>query len=282
MKQEKTQRIFIIGCSRSGTTLLQRSLYESLNLITIPETDFFNTAAGGGILKQYLTLLGIAGRRSQKALENANKIMNLCNYRISGYEKYVFKNYVNPFITNLDVLAKDCDKDGWIEKTPKHFKQINLIENYVPDAKFIHIIRNGPDVVASIVDRAYSYPGHFVRQKDPKYAIRTWNQSIKVALKYHNKTNHIIVEYEALCNDSCKIINKIASKFNLNYRINSSKFINRSEFITSKEYWKADVDKPIQLRPSKFDKVFTHQEGKKILSKLNMQSYLRLIKLIDS
>jgi hypothetical protein len=46
MAQRTDHRIFVMGCSRGGTTVVQRRLAEGLNLYTLPETRFFSNLLG--------------------------------------------------------------------------------------------------------------------------------------------------------------------------------------------------------------------------------------------
>jgi hypothetical protein len=71
----------------------------------------------------------------------------------------IFANpYTKAFIKILDEITLENGKSSWLEKTPEHLGQINYIERWVQRAKFIHIIRNGDDVVASLYEVAQKYP----------------------------------------------------------------------------------------------------------------------------
>ncbi len=43
-------------------------------------------------------------------------------------------------------------RDLWIEKTPNHLLYLPEIAHHIPDACFVHVIRCGVDVLASIAD----------------------------------------------------------------------------------------------------------------------------------
>ena len=44
--QQTGLRVFVMGCSRGGTTLSQRLIAEGLGLYTLPETRFFANMIG--------------------------------------------------------------------------------------------------------------------------------------------------------------------------------------------------------------------------------------------
>ncbi len=276
MRINDIHRIFIVGCSRSGTSIVQRYLSQKLVLYTLPETDFFNIAASGGILRQALIYLGLANNRSDQALTKLNKLLDADYINSAHASSKFFKIYADSFTKTLDSLSIKKEANGWIEKSPKHFKKIYLIEKFVPNPKFVHVVRYGPNVVASIVDRAYRYKDHFLKQKHHDYAIDLWNKSIKSALKNSGKPNHIVIHYEDFCDDPESTASNIAKKFQLESDKNYSELFSFEKIVLSNELWKNDVFLPIQKRSSKFSSIFTDQEKNKILSKLDMKRYNQL------
>jgi hypothetical protein len=91
---------------------------------------------------------------------------------------------VNNFIYLLDQLTLREGKSVWIEKTPKHFRYIAFIRRFIPSAQIIHMIRDGRDVVASIYDRANSFPDRFSEQSALTYGIGLWNEAVDTSVRY--------------------------------------------------------------------------------------------------
>lgn len=75
-----------------------------------------------------------------------------------------------------------------IEKTPKHIQSINRINNLVPHGKFICIVRNPLDTIASL----------YKRFGDLNLAINRWIIDNKKVIKYRKNENLIVIYYENL------------------------------------------------------------------------------------
>ena len=63
-------RLFVVGCSRSGTTIVQRLLAGHKDLISFPETAFFQRLAGDSELRMFgpeqaRKRTGIGARKTQ-------------------------------------------------------------------------------------------------------------------------------------------------------------------------------------------------------------------------
>ena len=55
----------------------------------------------------------------------------------------------------FSIAASKEDKKNWCEKTPRNLLYADLIQTIYPDAKFINLIRDGRDVVSSIVEKNF-------------------------------------------------------------------------------------------------------------------------------
>lgn len=276
------RRVFIVGSSRSGTTVLQRVISERLNLVTLPETDFFGIAAGGGLFRQWLVRAGWSGCRSIKALERLNQLLTTQGIKVDTTPTNRFRKVVARFLEALDSYAIAKNSPGWLEKTPKHFRHVGLIQKYVPDAHFVHLLRSGPEVVASVVQRAQSYPGRFPGQKDPHYAIRMWNRAVAVANRYAGQANHTVLLYESFCRAPESALAALGATIGLTPKHATILApAEKSQFYTEEEVWKSGAMAPVAIQPSKFATVFTPAEQAQISRKLNLAAYERLARRIS-
>jgi len=57
---------------------------------------------------------------------------------------------VQNMVNLLDTAALEGGYAGWVEKTPEHIFYVSQIEAQFPDARFVHVVRDGRSVVASI------------------------------------------------------------------------------------------------------------------------------------
>jgi hypothetical protein len=199
------QRTFVVGCPRSGTTIVQAMLARHPQVFTLPETGFFPRMLGGidyrfgdeGATARRHNLarrLGLArryGRREFAALQRS--LLSEEHVRTP----WRLDACVTRFIATLDGLAERNGRSGWIEKTPHHLLYLPEIEHYLPDARFIHVIRPGMDVLASIMDAHLRYNNNSFSGGLLLWA-RRWNRAMEIHRSRIGARNHYFVFLEDL------------------------------------------------------------------------------------
>ncbi len=145
--------ILIGGCARSGTTLLLSVLSAHPHLFCHPyELGVFNYW--------------------KQTKNNAPEPLRL--YRLY---RSILLNRIPGTVTR------------WCEKTPRNVRHIETIFNYYSNnVKFIHIIRDGRDVVLS------KHPDHHDYWVSPD----RWVHDVKTGLKYIDHPNVLTIFYEDL------------------------------------------------------------------------------------
>ncbi len=121
--------IFIIGCGRSGTTLLRMMLDSHPRISAGEETKFLTDLQP--IVGQHWNLLSAYGFSREWWLDR-------------------IRAFYGDF--QAEYLAKR-GKQRWAEKTPGYTFHLEYIAELFPDAQYVHVIRDGRDVVASFRDR---------------------------------------------------------------------------------------------------------------------------------
>lgn len=284
------ERIFLVGCPRSGTTLLQSLIAAHPQITSFPESDFFTALVRDIKRRIYGEPPNSFKDKLSYILRNVRVIMGLTwpmatavDVRIHEFlskiereyllscipKKSLFMNkYVNCFINILDMIAKEENNSIWLEKTPNHICYIDIIERFVPGAKFIHIVRNGADVVASIYDAATQNP-HVMHDfpSDVDQCIKRWNIAIKATLKNRNKINHKIVHYEQLCEQPELVLVKLCEFIGVNFDADMLK-----EYILVAKRISpglSTVDSPIRNVDSvKFNRIFSDEKRQYIHDRL--------------
>jgi hypothetical protein len=94
----------------------------------------------------------------------------------------------------IDAAAAKRGMSGWIEKTPSHLYYVDEIERLIPGALFVHVVRRGEDVLASIVDAQIRFDAFHGSLTD---WVRRWNAAMRVHARCARRANHLIVSYEA-------------------------------------------------------------------------------------
>jgi Sulfotransferase family len=120
--------VFIGGCGRSGTTLFKELLNRHSRCACGPETSLYglpfnidNIAAPWDIPRAHLLTMQSA---SSNLIEFADR-------------------FAGEFL-------KAENKSRWIEKTPNNVRAIDRLLTWYPNGRFIHLIRDGRDVVCSL------------------------------------------------------------------------------------------------------------------------------------
>ena len=183
--QLNTDPIFIYGTGRCGTTILQRILSNHNNLFSLRyESRFITSQDGlmsvlnrghdaksfsafkGKILGEWFRNINRAGTPEEYIgglcanIADINTIKPLIE---DLYKELLLSkireeeiNAVRQFINGIfDLAMNETEKKRWLEKTPTNILYMNELLEIFPEAKLIHIYRDGRDVAASIIANGF-------------------------------------------------------------------------------------------------------------------------------
>jgi hypothetical protein len=145
--------IFVLGCPRSGTTLLQLMLHAHPRMAIPPETRFVLTSYEArnsfGDLREEANRRALAtsivGERKTLFYDLGLDAGDVVDEIVAGPPTLgsalgtVFRSY-----------AKRFGKPRWGDKRPGYYQYIPALRRMFPDAQFVHLIRDGRDCVASL------------------------------------------------------------------------------------------------------------------------------------
>jgi hypothetical protein len=172
--------IFVVGCPRSGTTLLQLMLHSHPRIAIPAETRFvlpaygarrdfgdLNDAANRRALAEWIvgrkqTRFGDLGLDSQAVVEEIVAGPPTLGSALG----IVFRAYARRF-----------GKPRWGDKRPGYFQYLDVLLRMWPDAQFVHLIRDGRDCVASLKEMPWY-------KQDFYHAICTWREAIDYGRRY--------------------------------------------------------------------------------------------------
>lgn len=201
--------VFLVGCPRSGTTLLQSLLASHPEVASFPETKFFDHIEPW--FEPRRKRWGLVSRRLRVRLESFFRDeLNQPELIDQLPRIFIFKGYYSRrFMKILRTLTKQQHKSILLEKTPEHIFYIDYIEKFLPDSKIIHILRQGPDVIASLYQVTHKYPQWWDGAWDIERCIKRWIQSVEISFRYSSKPNHILVKYEDLLKNPAFILEEL-------------------------------------------------------------------------
>lgn len=266
-------RVFIVGCSRSGTTVLQVSVASHSRITSFPETFFFLELPG--CLGRLPLWLGAASENARPALKKALSEIGRSDLESRIPSSWRLRPYVHTYLDVLDHQALAAETDIWVEKTPMHVYRLRLIQQYVPKVHLVHMIRDGRDVVASICHRARKYEDRFSDQRDPSFGIQRWNRSLKESAPYLGEPGHTFVLYEQFVRDPERSLRTLCRDLGISYEARMAQGTEEaaSTVVPDEKGWIQGAKDPPEASESKFQKLFSPAERKEIEKQLNLKLY---------
>jgi hypothetical protein len=197
---------FIVGCGRSGTTLL-RSMLDSHPQVAVPPETYFVTRLAAksssyepwdanGIELFVSDLTGTGG--FQRMELDAGDLMAHLELRGPG-------DYADAIRATFELYAACQGKTRYADKTPAHVLSIPFLASLFPEARFIHIVRDGRDVALSFVDGGWA--------KDLESAVMYWKLHVTRGRKAGRRLGgrYIEVRYEDLVADPRSVLETIGA-----------------------------------------------------------------------
>ncbi|MGB5160076.1 MAG: sulfotransferase [Thermoanaerobaculia bacterium] len=279
-------RIFIVGVPRSGTTLVQSLLAAHSATTSFTETHFFD---------RHFKILPLGSR----PLLTANPVARVREFLIENREEpgaaarwfteaspwslrfpplrlLQTRRVARRLLLVLDELAQRRGSPYWIEKTPRHLRYLPFLARLsdgAPEAKFVHVIRDGPDVVASLNEASRRWDRHY----DVDTSIRRWNEDVAFSLSRSREPNDSFIFYEELVSRPEPTLRRILGELNLDWEPQILENYGReaSELVTAEESWKTDVARPLS-RSRTSDRRLTAEQRKRVESSLRRDLYEEL------
>lgn len=236
--------IFIVGNSRSGTTLMMRILDQHPKVYGVNEGHFFEKLWSSNDKNRILT-----------DIEAIQMVAHLLSIQRDGYiQKFYFEKHqqeaiavvnsikqqsltiINVFSVFLLYEAQLRNKSIPCEKTPQNVFYLKEILELFPEAKVINMIRDPRAVLLSQKnkgrrgDRA-EYGRYRTKREDLRLQInyhpitisRLWNSAVEAAIKYHDHPNVINVRFEDLLENVDAEMQKVCAFLGINYDIEMTK-----------------------------------------------------------
>lgn len=196
----KQKIYFVAGCPRSATSAFSWALSEHKKLSTSAESNFLFY-----LLRDPDSALYSAYNISQEVKDgwfNKHKV---------SQDKYL--EYIGYGIREM--FTKECNTNIFIEQSPENILVVDKIIKMFPDTKIIHMIRDGREVVSSMLKSGFSAPW----SKDFKLACETWNHFVKKGYEFSQQypKNVLNVYQKDLVYDTENIVRKVFNFLELDY-----------------------------------------------------------------
>jgi hypothetical protein len=229
----KTKQIFIVGSSRSGTTMMGRILANHSDIFTFKELHFFgtiwtNNSESNLDKKQQIDLLSRLLCIEKNGLFQQG---NISDFNEIARTILIDKNVSSPLsIYELFLAKTTSDNKCFIacEQTPKNLYYLKEILSYFPDAKVINMVRDQRDVLLSQKKKwkrrflgASSIPlSEAIRSYinyHPILTAKVWNSSLEYSTEFKDNKRVKIVKFEDLLVDPIGVIENLCQFLEIDY-----------------------------------------------------------------
>jgi hypothetical protein len=210
--------VFIVGCPRSGTTLLKRMVNAHSKIAMTPEESHWiprmyhkRKLTPGGLVTPMLISRLLALPRFVTLGISRDELLKLAgNGQPVSY---------STFVTGIfDLYGRRQGKELVGDKTPDHVRWLDTLHDLWPKARVVHLIRDGRDVCLSIANWPKAQgknPGTFPTWKDDPVSTTAlwWELNVRLGrqfgsslrselyyeLRYESVVSHPETECVALC-----------------------------------------------------------------------------------
>jgi hypothetical protein len=215
---------FIVGCPRSGTTMLQQALNRHSQVAIPPETKYF------------FSFLGHTHRRQLRHIERLETDLRIAlprpAARVSSAAegRAFYEEMARRYVGRLG-------HDGvthFGEKTPEHTGHLPLIRRLFPESKLVVIYRDGRDVAASLSRMPWMTSDVYVN-----FMVWLYYNRVLCGARERGCPNMYWVRYEDIVADPEAELTKVLDFLELPYESAVAEGCGNREGIPEREYgWK--------------------------------------------
>jgi hypothetical protein len=211
---------FIVGCGRSGTTLL-RSMFDSHPDMAIPAETYFVVRMGHArrryeVDSTFLTHRFVDDLTRTGGFKRMGIAEEAVRTRLATSQPPTYAQAIR------DVYALYASLQGKVrygDKTPNYLLQLPFLSELLPEARFIHIVRDGRDVAQALVD------GGWTRRIED--AALQWELQTKRGRRAGSRlgpSRYLEVRYEELVGDPVRTLRSLCPFVDLGFDRNMLRY----------------------------------------------------------
>ena len=192
---------FVVGATRSGTTLF-RLMLDAHPEVGIPsETHFFHKLVKRSERREISPGLLADTIITHKRWGDFRLDPDELRARFDAIEPFNLADALRSFYS---LYAEKQGKTRWGDKTPGYLRYMRRIEWVLPEARFIHMIRDGRDVALSVLPMNWG-PSTITE------AAELWVERVTLARENGRTVSHYMeIKYEDLITETEPILRDVA------------------------------------------------------------------------
>ena len=176
-----SRTVFVVGSPRSGTSLVQSVLAAHSRLFSIPgETGLFSYQ-------------NIFTRRHFGLSWEENRAL----FRES-------RDLVDFFDRAVRLLESRGEGRTFVEKTPQHVLRLEFLNRRFPNARFVHVVRDGRDCFASA-----KFHAGVPQAASARRFARYWRRCVGVPLRMEGNSRLATIRYEDFVRDAPRELDRV-------------------------------------------------------------------------
>ncbi|MCP4591406.1 MAG: sulfotransferase [bacterium] len=207
--------VIVGGAARSGTTLLSVILNSHPELVCGPESDLFRRYPQLERLSVNLpTWLWHVARGWTEPFRSLAADFGVSHWwiRRTWLHARTPAEFIDRFFSDY---ARRHGAVRWVDKTPANVKCIEYVFAHFPQAKFVHLIRDGRDTCCSVLAWSRRYHSDPL---DIRSAATTWANWVQQGREWTDHPNYIEVRYEELVSASEAVLRPLLDFLELPWR----------------------------------------------------------------
>jgi hypothetical protein len=184
---------FIVGSARSGTTMLRLIMNAHGDVAVPPESRFITELWSGEEEVEVRPLLDTLSGHPRFVAWDVP--IEAVAEELRGIER---AKYTEVMAAPYRAYARLQGKRRWGDKTPRYVEDIPLLARLWPDARFVHLVRDGRNVALSYADVPFG-------PKNVARAAALWSRRVSEGIAVGRTLGHrryVEVRYEDLVEDA--------------------------------------------------------------------------------
>jgi hypothetical protein len=217
---------FVVGVGRSGTTLLRMMLDAHPQLAIPPETHFLNPLiqASGRLRFNPKTASKAIVQDERRRWKDFGLTEDDLRAKFEAIDSFNTADAIRGF---YELYAEKHGKGRWGDKTPDYIRKMKKLQKTLPEARFIHVIRDGRDAGLSQNSRIVK------RGKEPvppREMARRWRKRIvKSRIDAEEVEHYLEVRYEDLISDTEGVLRRVCEHVELEFDPAMLRYYERAE-----------------------------------------------------